>query len=312
MARHNIILGQDKAVRNASSAPQFGQSSQQSAYAQPDSRTQWSSGFGPQGGQAPHAPQFGGGQQEDLEAIYARPSATGHDTGRMTMRDALNAITATLGVIVVIGFVIAVTPAMLSSVGGSAGAQTGLLIAGGATAIGAIGGLVLGLVNAFKREPSAILVLLYAVAEGLLLGGISGTMEYRFPGIVLQAVVGTLAVAVTVLLLFRAGILRTSPTLTKIFAVAMIAYLLFGLVNIGYLLFTGQSLRDGLLGLVIGGLAVCMASYSLVMDFEDVQRAANAGVARKYAWRCAFGLAATLVWLYIEILRILAILRGNN
>ena len=117
MARHNIILGQDKAVRNASSAPQFGQSSQQSAYAQPDSRTQWSSGFGQQGGQAPHAPQFGGQQQEDLEAIYARPSATGHDTGRMTMRDALNAITATLGVIVVIGFVIAVTPAMLSSVG---------------------------------------------------------------------------------------------------------------------------------------------------------------------------------------------------
>ena len=305
MARHNIILGQDQTVRNASSAPQYGQS----AYAQPSSQTQWSSGFGQQ---APQAPQFGGGGQEDLEAIYARPSATGHDTGRMTMRDALNAITATLGVIIVVGVAIGLTPALLGAVGGSAGAQAGLAITGVATLIGAIGGLVLGLVNAFKKQPSAILVLLYAGAEGLLLGGISGSMEYFYPGIALQAVAGTLAVAATVLVLFRAGVLRTSPRLTKIFAVAMIAYLLFGLVNIGYLLFTGQSLRDGVLGLVIGGLAVCMASYSLVMDFEDVQRAANAGVARKHAWRCAFGLAATLVWLYIEILRILAILRGND
>ena len=123
---------------------------------------------------------------------------------------------------------------------------------------------------------------------------------------------GTLAVAGTVLVLFRVGVLRTSPRLNKIFMVAMIAYMLFGLVNIGTMLLMGQSLRDGMLGLAIGGIAVVMASYSLVMDFEAVQHASEAGVPRKYAWRLAFGVAVTMVWLYVEVLRILMILRGND
>jgi uncharacterized YccA/Bax inhibitor family protein len=259
MARHNIVFGRDQAVQqggNAYSGPRFGQAAQTG----PTQSTQWSSGFDQQGG-------------DQLEAMYARPSATGHDTGRMTMRDALNAITATLGV---------------------------------------IGGLVASLVNIFKKQPSTIAVLVYAVFEGLFLGGISGTMEYIYPGIALQAVIGTLAVAGTVLVLFHLGILRTSPALTKIFVVAMIAYLIFGVVNIGYLLLTGTSLREGVIGLIIGGLAVVMASYSLVMDFEDVKRSAEAGVPRKYAWRLAFGIAVTMVWLYVEVLRILMILRGSD
>lgn len=305
MARHNVIFGRDQAVQRGSSAPRYAQGdpyAADSAYQNPSAQTQWSPSFGAQQAQT----------VDGLETMYAAPAATGHDTGRMTMRDALNAISATLGVIVVVGFAVAILPGVLGAVGGDAGAQLGLAIGMGATVIGLIGGLVTGLVNAFKKQPSPVLVLAYAGFEGLLLGGISGSMEYIFPGIALQAVVGTLAVAGTVLVLFRLGILRTSPVLTKIFMVAMVAYLLFGLVNIGYLLFTGTSLREGVLGLVIGGLAVVMASYSLVMDFEDVQRASSAGVARNYAWRCAFGIAATMVWLYIEILRILAILRGSD
>ncbi|ASK66420.1 hypothetical protein CFK39_12010 [Brachybacterium avium] len=299
MARHNIVFGRDQSVRGGANhhAPQFGQS----ARTAPAQDTQWSSGFAPQGAQ----------QGDSLEAIYARPSATGHDTGRMTLKDALNAITATLGIIVVVGFAVALLPYALSLVAGEAGAQAGLAITGVATLIGVIGGLVAALVNIFKKQPSPVAVIAYAGFEGLFLGGISGTLEYFYPGIALQAVVGTLAVAGTVLVLFRMGVLRTSPRLNKIFFVAMIAYLLFGLVNIGLMLMTGQNLRDGMLGLAIGGLAVVMASYSLVMDFEDVQRAVEGGVPRKYAWRVAFGLAVTMVWMYIEILRILAILRGD-
>lgn len=300
MARHNIVFGRDQAVqgRGSSFAPQFGQS----ARTAPAQDTQWSSGFGQQAGQ----------QTDSLEAMYARPSATGHDTGRMTMRDALNAITATLGIIVVVGFVVTTLPYALGLVAGEAGAQIGLALTGIATLIGVVGGLVTALINIFKKQPSPVAVIAYAVFEGLLLGGISGTVEQIYPGIALQAVVGTLAVAGTVLVLFRMGVLRTSPRLTKIFMVAMIAYALFSLVNIGMLLLTGQSLRDGLLGLVIGGIAVVLASYSLVMDFEDVQHAAAAGVPRKYAWRVAFGLAVTMVWMYMEILRILMILRGGD
>ena len=298
MARHNIVFGRDQAVQQGGSAysgPRFGQAAQSG----PAPDTQWSSGFDRQGG-------------DQLEAMYARPAATGHDTGRMTMRDALNAITATLGVIIVVGFAVAMTPLALGLVAGEAGLQAGLALAGVATLVGVIGGLVASLVNIFKKQPSTIAVLVYAVFEGLFLGGISGTMEYIYPGIALQAVIGTLAVAGTVLVLFHLGILRTSPALTKIFLVAMVAYLIFGVVNIGYLLLTGTSLREGVVGLIIGGLAVVMASYSLVMDFEDVQRSAQAGVPRKYAWRLAFGIAVTMVWLYVEVLRILMILRGSD
>ncbi len=115
MARHNVVFGHDKVVQNGSAQhsapPQFGQSfSQQAPSGQQGqtyqstqtSQTQWSSGFDQQ-------------QTANLEAMYARPAASGHDTGRMTMRDALNAITATLGLILVVGFVVAVTPRRCSA-----------------------------------------------------------------------------------------------------------------------------------------------------------------------------------------------------
>jgi len=284
MARHNIIFGRDKELHQ----PAYAGAGQQAQSWQPY--------------QAP---------QEDLETLYARPAATGHDTGRMTMRDALNAITATLGVIIVVGAFVTFLPTALSLVMGEAGAQIGLAIGMGALIIGLVGSLVMGLVNAFRRQPGPVAVLVYAVFEGLLLGGLSGMLEMTYPGIALQAVIATFAVAGTVLVFFRMGILRTSPLLTKIFMVAMVAYLLFGLVNIGFMIFAGYSLRSGLIGMVIGGIAVCLASYSLVMDFEEIQ-AGVGNVARAYAWRCAFGVAATLVWMYIEILRIIAILRGSD
>ena len=299
MARHNVVFGRDPAVRGGAnhSAPRFGQTAQNA----PAPDTQWSSGFAPTGAQ----------QSDSLEAMYARPSATGHDTGRMTFRDALNAITATLGTVVVVGGAIALLPYALLLVAGPAGAQAGLFIAMIALVVGALGGLVTGLIGAFSKQPSPVLVLAYALLQGMFVGGISATMEAAYPGIVLQAVGGTLAVAGTVLVLFRLGVLRTSPRLNKIFLVAMIAYGIFLLVNIGSMLLLGQNMREGWLGLVIGGIAVVMASYSLVMDFEDVQHATEAGVPRKYAWRIAFGLAVTLIWMYIEILRILSILRGD-
>lgn len=324
MARHNLILGNDRAFTGTYAgfgdarvddrqaprdpyggaqgyaSPQYGQQAQYDASNPYDQAPR----YGQQAQYGQQAPR-----REDLEAMYARPSASGHDTGRMTMRDALNAITATLGVIVLVGAAVMAAPIALGLALGEQGSQLGYSLAMLATVVGLVGGLVLGLVNAFKKKPSALLVLGYAVFEGLLLGGISTSFEMMYPGIVLQAVMGTLAVAVTVLVLFRVGVLRTSPRLTKIFMVAMLAYLGFCLVNIGMLIVTGTDLRSGMLGLAIGALAVLMASYSLVMDFEDVQRGVANGVPRVFAWRCAFGLAATLVWMYIEILRILSIFR---
>lgn len=176
---------------------------------------------------------------------------------------------------------------------------------------GAIAGLVLGLVNSFKKEPSVPLIVLYAVAQGLFLGGISGFYEAQWPGIVSQAVIGTLSVFGVTLLLFRSGKVRTSPRMTKIVLIAMVGYLVFSLVNFVLMLtgvtpgmFGARSIEIfGMpLGVVIGLLAVFLAAYSLVMDFELIQNGVRNRVPEKWAWSAAFGLMVTLIWLYVEIL----------
>ena len=126
------------------------------------------------------------------------------------------------------------------------------------------------------------------------------------------------------LLLFRSGKVRTSPKMTKIFLIAMVGYLVFSLVNVGIMIFgsgeianSAWGLRSGVtvmgipLGVIIGALAVLLAAYSLVMDFELIKNGVQNRVPEEWAWSAAFGLMVTLIWLYVEILRILAILRGN-
>lgn len=186
--------------------------------------------------------------------------------------------------------------------------------------IGAVVGLVLGLVNAFKKEPSVPLIVLYAAFQGIFLGGISGIFEAQWSGIVMQAIIGTLAVFAVTLLLFRSGKVRTSPRMNKIFMVAIFGYLAFSLVNVVLMLtgvnsdpwgLRGATLWGIPLGLGIGVLAVLLAAYSLVMDFEQIQNGVRNRVPEKWAWTAAFGLTVTLIWLYLEILRILAIMRGD-
>lgn len=178
--------------------------------------------------------------------------------------------------------------------------------------IGAIAGLVLGLVNAFKREPSPVLIMAYAVAQGLFLGGISAFFEGAYPGIVVQAVLGTFSVFAVMLALYTSGKFRPTPRMTKIVMGAMIGYLVFMLVNL-VLTWTGiGNMREGGLGLIIGAIAVLLAAYSLTMDFEMAAVGVKNGAPQKYSWSVAFGLTVTLIWLYIEILRIVAILRGND
>ena len=190
----------------------------------------------------------------------------------------------------------------------------------GAMIVGCIGALVLGLVNSFKREPSPVLILVYAVFEGAMLGALSGVMEYAFPGIVLQAVLATFATFAVMLCVYKFAGFRVSGRAARILLVAMGGYLLFSIVNVVLMLTGVVSDPWGMrsmevmgipLGLIVGVLAVVMASFSLAMDFEAIQRGVESGLPTRYAWAGAFGLVVTIVWLYVEFLRILAILRDS-
>lgn len=284
MARNNLVFGNDAAFKPSSSYAPAPQYNQQPGYS-----------------------------DADLAAMYNRPAATGYDTGRMTWKGVMNAITATLGTIIVVGFGVMILPTVLYLVTGSEQSrELGLAISVGAAAIGGLGGFITVLINGFKRQPSAIVTMLYALFEGLFIGGISLVFERQYPGIVMQAVIGTLAVAGSIVVLYRSGKLRTSPKLTKIFMIAFAAYFLFSIANLFLVWFGVVNLRFGFMGIVIGGVAVLLASYSLVMDLEVISNGVANRAPASYAWRAAMGLAVTLVWMYTEILRILSIARGDD
>ncbi|MBC7518375.1 MAG: Bax inhibitor-1/YccA family protein [Microbacteriaceae bacterium] len=239
---------------------------------------------------------------DQLSELYNRPAATSTDTDRMTYEDTI--------VKTVISFVILLV-----------GAGVGWFIPVLALPAALIG-FVLALVNIFKKKPSAGLVLAYAAVEGIFVGGITVFFESRYPGIAVQAVMGTFVVVGVTLALFASGKIRASKKATKIFLIAMVGYLVFSVLNLVLSLTGVIKTENGLrgidipgtnipLGAVIGILVIVMAAYSLVLDFDSIQRGVQRGAPRVYAWAGAFGIMVTVVWLYLEILRLLSILRGR-
>ncbi len=258
--------------------------------------------------------QANAAQTAQLDSMYAVPPAGAVNTDRMTVEDTVwktVGLFAVLLVTAVVGWVWS-----LSAVSPTSGPSMAPWL------IGMIGGFVLAMVNIFKKQPSVPLIIAYAAFEGLFVGGISAFFEFLYPGIVMQATLATVAVVGVTLALFANGKIRASKKATKIFMIAMIGYAVFSLLNL-ILMWTNvipAGMMFGLhsatvmgipLGLIIGVLVVIMAAYSLVLDFDSVQRGVRNGAPRKMAWTAAFGIMVTVVWLYVEILRILAILRNN-
>jgi uncharacterized YccA/Bax inhibitor family protein len=261
--------------------------------------------YGQQYGQTQYGQQQGlytpGMTPEQLSNMYDRPSAGPVETDRMSYDDTIVKTAIAFGILVI-------------------GAVVGWNVPG-LWILGGIAGFVLALVNTFKKKPSPALVLTYAGLEGLFVGGISQFYNNEFGGIVPQAVFGTLGVFGVTLALFAFGKVRATPKLTRFFLVAMLGYMAFSLVNL-VLVWTGvQKSAFGLLdvsffgiplGVAIGIFVVLMAAYSLVLDFDQIKTGVERGAPRIYGWTAAFGLIVTLVWLYLEILRILAILASSN
>ncbi|WP_230671833.1 Bax inhibitor-1/YccA family protein [Rathayibacter sp. Leaf248] len=229
---------------------------------------------------------------DTLDQMYNRPAASSLETDRMTVEDTL-AKTALAFVVLLAGAAVGwfVPGLMLPAV----------LIA-----------LVLGIVNAFKKVPSPALILGYALTQGVAVGGISRFFETAYEGAVVQALLATVIVIGVTLALFMNGKIRTSPKLNKIFFIGMISYAVFSLVNLGLGLFGvggGFGLRTGFIGIVIGLIAIALATYSLVMDFEFIQQGVRNRAPRIYGWTGAYGVLVTVVWMYLEILRLVAIFR---
>lgn len=290
-----------KNFRGATQAPPAPQAYGQGAYGQ--------NAYGQgQYGQAPgQVAAQQGMTQDQLQDMYNRPAAGPADTGRMTFDDVIMKTAACLAAVV-------------------AGAAVTLVVAEGLAymlmIVGALGGFVLALVNTFKKQPSPALILAYAALEGLFLGGLTRILDGMYPGVGLQAVIGTLSVFAVTLVLFKSGKVRATPKAMRFFMIAMIGYAVFALINM-VMMWTGAvqepfGMRTSVeifgipLGVFIGVLAIGLAAFSLIMDFTSIEAGVRSGAPQRFSWTAAFGLTVTLVWLYVEIIRLLAILRGDE
>ena len=278
------------------SQPQYGQAQYgQQGYGQQSQPQYGQAQYGQQGyGQAQYGQQaYGQPQYTDYSAptysepTYSEPIPAGE---RLTMNDVLVKTAINLGLVVVGAVVAWYVPVLML--------------------LGLLGGLVLGLVNSFKQKVSPVLVMAYALMEGMMLGGLSAIVNLRYPGTAIQAVLATIVVAGVTLALFANGKIRTTPKLNKIFMIGALSYLGYGLVSMltaGLFGFSLNSMSIGgiPLGLPIALIAVAMATYSLLIDYTTTAEAVDAGLPQSESWRLAFGLTASLVWLYVEILRVL-------
>lgn len=189
--------------------------------------------------------------------------------------------------------------------------------------VGALGTMVLGLVNAFMRKVSVPLILLYGVASGLFLGGISfvyngwvQSMNPQYTGLILQAVIGTMTTFGVMLFLYATRIIKVNGRFAMVMMGALISYALIGFASLIAAIF-GVGGGWGFYGVGTWGLLLCiigvaLAAFTLMLDFEAIAQAIAMGAPEKESWRLAFGLLVTLVWLYLEILRFLAIFAGSR
>jgi len=235
---------------------------------------------------------------DQLEQSYNAPAASSMRTGRMTIEDVVAKTGFLFTILVVVGAF-----AWRSNLG------TGALM------LGFLGGFVLAMIISFSKSIKPGLVVAYAAFEGLALGTLSSYYESYYPGIVSQAVIGTMAAFAGVLIMYRNGTLRATPQFTRALIGAAIGYFILGLVSLVASFFgVGQGYGfygvSGL-GLLLAVAGVAIASLFLVLDFDQIQKGVNNGVPEKESWRASFGLMVTIVWLYLEVLRLISILRNR-
>jgi len=182
-------------------------------------------------------------------------------------------------------------------------------------AVGGIGGLITALIIIFKKDKAAIFAPVYAIFEGLFLGAISAMFASMYDGIVMRAVMLTMAVLFTMLFAYKTGMIRVTEKFkaaviaaTVGIAIAYFVSFILGLFGMDMSFMRG----GGTIGIIISLVIVGVAALNLVLDFDFIENGAKAGLPKYFEWYGAFGLMVTLIWLYLEILRLLSYLSGRN
>lgn len=265
-------------------------------------------GYGAQYGQGAY-----GGYTMTQQGMYAAPDAANYGQAGaadrpMTVDDVVAKTGITLAVIIVMA---AITYLLGSSNPG---------MAMGLTAIGAIGGLITVMISSFGNKYGPVTTLVYAVFEGLFVGGFSFAManltvsKINAGALISQAVLGTIGVFIGMLFVYKTGAIRVTPKFTRFMVGALIGVCVLALGNLVFALFTHGAgpLRDGgPIAIIFSLVCIGIAAMSFLLDFDQADRMIRAGAPSKMAWGVAMGLAVTLVWLYTEILRLLSILSND-
>ncbi|GAB7181252.1 Bax inhibitor-1/YccA family protein [Kitasatospora sp. Ki12] len=250
---------------------------------------------GTQYAQQPQGPMT----DEQLYELYNGPSAGPAATGRMTLDDVVARTAMTLLTLVAAG---AVAWFALPF------ENYGFAIAASLVA------MVIGVVASFKRTVSPPLILTYAALQGFAMGAWSHALNTMLNGIVIQAVLGTAAVFAAMLFAYKSGRIRVTPRYTRIGIAVAMGFVLLMLVNLVASLAFGaeMGLRSGPLGIVVGLVGIGLGAFFLSLDFAEIETAIAQGAPQRESWRAAFGLTLSLVWIYMEMLRLIAILRGDD
>jgi uncharacterized YccA/Bax inhibitor family protein len=240
---------------------------------------------------------------QQLNDMYARQSAGPVDTGRVTLDDVIMKSLGLFALLVAAG---AVTWVMVS---GSPGLARPIWLGG------MVIGLVLGLAIAFMKRVSVPLIVLYSAVEGAFLGAFSYTINSipNYRGVVLMAVLATACTFAGMYAAYAFGLVKVNNRTRRIFTFMLIGYAIFMLLQL-VLQWTGVLDGwgfggSGMLGIGLSILGVGLASYSLAIDFDSIDRAVQMGAPKKYSWLLAHGLIVSIVWLYIEFVRLFARLR---
>lgn len=239
--------------------------------------------------------------QQDVQ--QGAPPQAPATTGRMTMDDVVLRSAMTLGTVAVgAALAWALLPVSTTSYGLAFGS--------------AIVAMVLALIQSFKRTPVPALILGYAAFEGVFLGVISEMYNSRWSGAPFQAVLGTMAVTGATLLVYKAGWIRVTARYARIGMAIAIAFVLVMAVNLLLVAFgvagDGGLRSFGPLGAIVGIIAILLGAFFLTLDFKQIEDGIAYGAPKNEAWLAAFGLTLTLVWIYVEMLRLVAIFSSND